>query len=113
MPDAAPPADAAPMPDATPVVDAMPPPDGDGDGVPDATDNCVDLSNADQGDADRDGLGDACDAEPNVMNFHLTGQFLTVGGNTVDDEHTLRTKATVGAGETGDGQFILKGTLSP
>jgi hypothetical protein len=36
-------------------------PDGDGDGVADATDNCRDDSNADQADADADGVGDACD----------------------------------------------------
>ena len=89
------------------------PPDGDGDGAPDATDNCIDTANSDQVDTDGDGLGDACDAEPNVMNFRLLGQFLTAGGTTVDDEHTLKTKVTVGAGQTTDGQFILKGTLTP
>lgn len=35
--------------------------DADGDGVPDALDNCPELSNAGQQDADGDGLGDACD----------------------------------------------------
>ncbi len=35
--------------------------DSDGDGVPDATDNCPTVSNADQADADFDGVGDACD----------------------------------------------------
>ncbi|MFM1931496.1 MAG: hypothetical protein RL226_799, partial [Bacteroidota bacterium] len=36
-------------------------PDADGDGVCDAIDNCVDVSNADQFDQDNDGLGDVCD----------------------------------------------------
>ena len=36
----------------------------DGDGVPDATDNCPANANADQADADNDGTGDACDATP-------------------------------------------------
>ncbi len=36
-------------------------PDRDGDGVPDATDNCPSLSNSDQSDSDNDGYGDACD----------------------------------------------------
>ncbi len=39
-------------------------PDADGDGVPDAADNCPDEPNADQVDADEDGVGDACDACP-------------------------------------------------
>jgi hypothetical protein len=40
------------------------PGDTDGDGVPDATDNCVSLPNHDQADADGDTLGDACDPFP-------------------------------------------------
>jgi hypothetical protein len=39
-----------------------PPPDADGDGVPDASDNCQAASNANQADADGDGKGDACDS---------------------------------------------------
>lgn len=35
--------------------------DTDGDGVPDDSDNCVDLANADQADLDGDGMGDVCD----------------------------------------------------
>ena len=44
--------------------DAPPPVDTDGDGVPDATDNCVTVPNADQRDHDGDGRGDACDVCP-------------------------------------------------
>ncbi len=36
-------------------------PDGDGDSVPDAVDNCTDVSNADQVNSDQDQYGDACD----------------------------------------------------
>jgi hypothetical protein len=37
--------------------------DTDGDGVPEATDNCPGLSNPDQADSDGDGIGDACDPD--------------------------------------------------
>ena len=50
-----------------PTPDAMPdgaPADVDGDGVPDATDNCPEVANADQGNEDGDALGDACDPCP-------------------------------------------------
>jgi hypothetical protein len=36
-------------------------PDGDGDGVPDASDNCPKVANASQTDSDGDGIGNACD----------------------------------------------------
>jgi hypothetical protein len=38
--------------------------DVDNDGVPDATDNCRDRSNADQGDTDGDKVGNACELLP-------------------------------------------------
>jgi aminopeptidase N len=37
--------------------------DADADGVPDRNDNCADVANAAQPDADADGQGDACDAD--------------------------------------------------
>jgi thrombospondin type 3 repeat protein len=44
-----------------PVPAANPAPDADGDGVPDARDNCASAANASQADADKDGVGDACE----------------------------------------------------
>jgi hypothetical protein len=41
---------------------AVAPPDGDGDGVADARDNCVNAANPGQADGDGDGTGDACDS---------------------------------------------------
>ena len=40
---------------------APPAEDGDGDGVPDGSDNCPAAANSGQADADADGQGDACD----------------------------------------------------
>jgi Tol biopolymer transport system component len=50
------------QPDWQPV--PVSPIDTDGDGVPDAADNCPKTSNADQADSDADGIGDACDPTP-------------------------------------------------
>lgn len=40
------------------------PVDDDADGVDDAVDNCVGVSNPDQTDSDDDGIGDVCDPTP-------------------------------------------------
>ena len=42
-------------------VSVAPKPDADGDGVPDASDNCGSAANPSQADADGDRIGDACD----------------------------------------------------
>jgi cysteine-rich repeat protein len=46
-------------------------PDSDADGIPDALDNCPFVANADQADADGDGVGDACDVV--TCGDHLVG----------------------------------------
>ena len=42
-------------------------PDGDGDSVRDACDNCPDNHNPDQADFDEDGTGDVCDEEKRIV----------------------------------------------
>jgi len=46
--------------------------DTDGDGVPDASDNCPVVANPSQTDSDHDGVGDACDNCPAVPNTDQT-----------------------------------------
>ena len=63
--------------------------DSDGDGVPDAIDNCPNTSNPDQADADQDGFGDVCDntiiigkeTEPDGVpdEFQFISDFITLG----------------------------------
>jgi len=50
--------------------------DNDGDGIPEASDNCPTVSNVDQTDSDGDSVGDACDNcvnDENVMQLDLDG----------------------------------------
>jgi len=48
----------------TPPIFAQTPPDLDGDGILDAEDSCLVVSNPHQEDLDGDGVGDACDLTP-------------------------------------------------
>ena len=51
-------------------------PDGDGDGICDADDNCPSVANADQHDIDGDTVGDVCDANDgdfNVLRVKVRG----------------------------------------
>jgi hypothetical protein len=51
--------------------------DTDGDGVPDSSDNCPDVANANQADSDGDRIGDACDTSTPTWN--CTGNQITPG----------------------------------
>jgi len=65
--------------------------DEDGDGVPNADDNCVMLANADQTDADGDRLGDACDPAPERSRLAADA--------SLDDPES---RSVVGANATGE-----------
>ena len=90
-----------------------PEPDDDLDGVANRIDNCPNLANADQADADGDNAGDACDAQPNVFNYRLQGQLLFLSGMGVDMNHTLKGGASSGAHQSTSENYQLKGQLSP
>jgi surface protein len=61
-------------------------PDADGDGVPDASDNCVNTANSNQDDADNDGVGDACDNCVNTVNANQTDTDNDGEGDVCDDD---------------------------
>lgn len=64
-------------------------PDGDGDGVTDAQDNCPDDPNEDQWDTDLDGQGDACEPQDGTFEhpFIITGTPLPVRYYDARDTH--------------------------
>ena len=70
---------------ASVVIDStnIPPPitDMDGDSIPDTSDNCVAVANADQADTDGDGVGNVCDNCPAIANAN---QIDTDGNGTGD-----------------------------
>ena len=67
--------DRRPQPGRTP---SPPAPDGDGDGVADARDNCAAAGNPSQTDQDSDGVGDACETAPSGATTPVTGERVVV-----------------------------------
>ncbi len=65
--------------------------DTDGDGIPDADDNCPDTPNPDQEDLDQDGIGDVCDPDADGDGVPEDGD-----GSTVPGDNPCAGGATVG-----------------
>lgn len=94
--------------DWTLIVQSTAPADGDGDGVPDASDNCPTTANADQADVDGDGLGDACDSNsygPVAGTLDTSGaggnegDTLTASGTFTDADPTFQGAITKQSGD--------------
>jgi hypothetical protein len=64
--------------------------DQDGDGVPDASDNCPTVANANQADANGNGVGDACESAPSVT---VSPKNPTVSAGTVVNFTTVAADA--------------------
>jgi MBG domain-containing protein/thrombospondin type 3 repeat protein len=82
--------------------------DADGDGIPDLSDNCVNVPNADQADSDRNGVGDAC--EP-VKTQTITFAALT-GKTFGDPAFSVAARASSGleVSFTATGKCTISGT---
>ncbi|MFO1009128.1 MAG: M6 family metalloprotease domain-containing protein [Planctomycetota bacterium] len=59
--------------------------DSDGDGVPNASDNCPTIANANQANGDGDALGDACDNCPSVTNANQANGDADAFGDVCDN----------------------------
>ena len=98
-----------------PDPDMAPPigPDGDGDGVPDATDNCRGAPNPDQSDTDGDGAGDVCDPDPDTFNHRQTGRIVQTGGAILSSDLNLNGSAQTGAVRSRAARHQHTGRLIP
>lgn len=78
------------------------PTDSDGDGRPNATDNCPAAANADQADADADGKGDVCDGGIGLFADGFTARITFPGSVPVPDSPALLVLPN------GDGDVVVK-----
>ncbi|MFH1694623.1 MAG: immunoglobulin-like domain-containing protein [Patescibacteria group bacterium] len=67
------------------------PADTDLDGIPDEEDNCSSVSNADQADADGDGIGDVCDDTPGGDPANTPPSFDAIADQVIDEDSSEQT----------------------
>ena len=76
--------------------------DADSDGIPDSSDNCILVANADQRDTDGDGYGNICDPDFNndlVVDLNDYNVLFAVFGSTTDPDQDLDGNGIVNMGD--------------
>jgi hypothetical protein len=97
---------------ATWTFTGVPPADRDRDGVPDRTDNCPTVKNADQADTDRNGRGDACQPDRSAPRVRAVagsarrGQTAYFRARVADDRRYARLRAALEF----HGRVVLRGS---
>ena len=82
--------------------------DADGDGIIDVDDNCVNLSNPEQRDRDRDGQGDLCDTKPDDFDGQVTGQSVLIGtGTSINANYQVSSEVMLSVGTSSSPDFTV------
>jgi hypothetical protein len=98
-----------------------PPADGDGDSVPDSSDNCPGVANPSQADGDGDGIGDACEALMGEVPSPIAGlgyrrvfadEFSTLDRSTWCSHQWWEPHAPVGSQTVANGELRLRRSRS-
>lgn len=100
--------DVCPLDANTTTCTAVDPDDQDHDGIPNSSDNCPDVANPGQSDADGDGKGDACDAcaLPNPGNQGCPSTIYAVKMGMDPDGKVVRIADALVTGKGSNGFFI-------
>jgi hypothetical protein len=92
------------------LLNGFPTLDSDNDGIPDASDNCPNVPNADQLDSDHDGLGDVCDPTPlpgpRRSDYKNAAQFCKAQRDYLGEDGFKKRYGTNGDGANAYGQCV-------
>lgn len=106
--------DDTPCPEGESLFDGMCKPDIDGDGIPDAIDNCKEEPNTQQNDRDQDGVGNICDPIPCLDNELYDKSQDKCVVSEVEDDVNIADEGAVSGMDFSDGCSItLSSTRHP